>query len=78
MRQTRLAKDYMALGDDKEITLKCPKCSRESEQLIGRLKAQGGFTCSGCNVWIATDTSELSAAFEEVERKIRDMARRFQ
>jgi len=67
----------MALGDDEEITLKCPKCDRKSEHVFGRLKLNPFYNCPGCGARTEVDSSELSAAFKEVERKIENMLSKF-
>ena len=67
----------MSLGDDFEVPVECPKCSQKFKREFARLKSSRSCNCPGCGVRIDVDSSELSAAFNEIDRKIRDMTNSF-
>jgi hypothetical protein len=48
----------MALSDDLQVPIRCPKCNEQFQKTLGRLKSGNGFDCPGCgtHVWYHNET----------------------
>ena len=58
-RFTRFHNHTIIMLDDQTVTLKCPKCSHEFPETVGRLKQDPKLICPSCAVNIQIEASSL-------------------
>ena len=73
----------MALFDDQEIDIACPRCSRQTPKTVRWIKAHEEFVCPGCGEIVPVESArflgglgEVAASVERVRQRLRSRSRR--
>lgn len=67
--------DLKTLLDRVEIALECPHCQHQSQQVFGRLKTDGAFTCPACATVVTVDTSDVGNAVDSAQRDLENFTK---
>lgn len=63
----------------KELTLSCPNCSKEFQELIARLDDQDQIRCPHCNFLFKIDklklTNNIEKALDDFKKRFRDLGK---
>jgi len=59
--------------DGAELSLRCPKCGRTTQQLVAFLKTNPQVRCAGCGETIQVRADNLRHKLDQVQRKIERM-----
>ena len=62
----------MDLGNQ-QVTLTCPGCQHQFEQVLARLQQNPTIDCPGCKQPINIDARQFNAAMQEVDQQIADL-----
>ena len=63
------------LLDKAEITIKCPKCQRETKKTLGWLKANSRMSCDRCGAEIGFDKSGFTGPMKRIEDGLKRLGR---
>ena len=62
-------------ADGQPLAIPCPNCGHETRETIGWFKRHGEYDCTGCDVRIAPDFTQLDAALGAVADRARKLFR---